>query len=59
MQLGAAKKVIIRGTETGLNYVERGIELAQFGLAEARRTAFSLQPSLIEESGLVTGQIGV
>jgi signal transduction histidine kinase len=53
MQLGAAKKVIIRGTETGLNYVERGIELAQFGLAEARRTALSLQPSLIEESGLV------
>jgi signal transduction histidine kinase len=53
MQLGAAKKVIIRGTETGLNYVERGIELAQFGLAEARRTAFSLQPPLIEESGLV------
>jgi len=29
------------------------IELAQFGLAEARRTAFSLQPSFIEESGLV------
>ncbi|HYY31440.1 MAG TPA: GAF domain-containing protein [Chthoniobacterales bacterium] len=53
MQLGAAKKVITRGTETGLNYVERGIELAQFGLAEARRTAFSLQPSFIEESGLV------
>jgi signal transduction histidine kinase len=53
MQLGAAKKVINRGNETGLNFVERGIELAQFGLAEARRTAFSLQPSLIEESGLI------
>jgi signal transduction histidine kinase len=53
MQLGAAKKVIKRGTETGLNFVERGIELAQFGLAEARRTAFSLQPSLLEESGLI------
>jgi len=53
MQLGAAKKVITRGTESGLRYVERGIELAQFGLAEARRTAFSLQPSFIEESGLV------
>jgi signal transduction histidine kinase len=53
MQLGAAKKVIKRGNETGLNFVERGIELAQFGLAEARRTAFSLQPSLIEESGLI------
>jgi signal transduction histidine kinase len=33
--------------------VERAIELAQFGLAEARRTAFSLQPTLIEESGLI------
>jgi signal transduction histidine kinase len=53
MQLGAAKKVIKRGSETGLTFVERGIELAQFGLAEARRTAFSLQPSLIEESGLI------
>src|SRR5271165_7225600 len=46
-------KVIKRGNETGLNFVERGIELALFGLAEARRTAFSLQPSLIEESGLI------
>jgi signal transduction histidine kinase len=53
MQLGAAKKVINRGKATGLNFVERGIELAQFGLAEARRTAFSLQPSLIEDSGFV------
>jgi signal transduction histidine kinase len=53
MQLGAARKVIKKGTDSGLNYVERGIELAQFGLAEARRTAFSLQPSLIEESGLI------
>jgi signal transduction histidine kinase len=53
MQLGAARKVIKRGTDSGLTYVERGIELAQFGLAEARRTAFSLKPSLIEESGLI------
>ena len=53
MQLGAARKVIRRGDENGLTYVERAIELAQFGLAEARRTAFSLQPTLIEESGLI------
>jgi signal transduction histidine kinase len=53
MQLGAARKVIKKGTDSGLNYVERGIELAQFGLGEARRTAFSLQPSFIEESGLI------
>ena len=53
MQLGAARKVIKRGGENGLTYVERAIELAQFGLSEARRTAFSLKPSLIEESGLI------
>jgi len=53
MQLGAARKVIKREAENGLTYVERAIELAQFGLAEARRTAFSLQPTIIEESGLI------
>ena len=53
MQLGAARKVIRKGDENGLTYVERAIELAQFGLAEARRTAFSLQPTLIMESGLI------
>jgi GAF domain-containing protein len=47
MQLGAARKVIKRGGENYLTYVERAIELAQFGLAEARRTAFSLQPILL------------
>jgi signal transduction histidine kinase len=53
MQLGAAKKVMQRGGNNTLNYVERAIELAQFGLAEARRSAFSFQPSVIEEFGLV------
>jgi predicted ATPase/signal transduction histidine kinase len=51
MQLGAAKEVIKTGD--GLSYVERAAELAQFGLAEARRSAFSLQPAIIEESGLI------
>ena len=51
MQLGMAKEVIKTGD--GLSYVERAIELAKFGLAEARRSAFSLQPSLIEGSGLI------
>src|SRR6202035_5226460 len=51
MQLGMAKEVIKTGE--GLSYVERAIELAKFGLAEARRSAFSLQPSLIEGSGLI------
>ena len=53
MQLGAARKVIKRGGDNSLSYVERAIELAQFGLAEARRSAFSLQPTIIEELGLI------
>jgi signal transduction histidine kinase len=53
MQLGAAKKVIQRGGVNSLNYVERAIELAQFGLSEARRSAFGFQSSVIEEYGLV------
>ena len=52
LQLGAARKVIKRGTDNGLTYLERAFDLAQFGLAEARRTAFSLHPTVIEESGL-------
>ena len=53
MQLGAAKKIIKKGGDNSLAYVERASELAQFGLAEARRTAFSLQPTIVEELGLV------
>jgi GAF domain-containing protein len=53
MQLGAAKKVMQRGGTNSLDYVERAIELAQFGLAEARRSAFSFQPSVIDELGLI------
>lgn len=52
MQLGAARKVVQRGDQNGLNYIERAIELAQFGLAEARRTAFSIQPAIVAELGL-------
>ena len=53
MQLGAAREVIQTGGDNGLSYLERATELAQFGLAEARRSAFSLHPSFIEESGLI------
>jgi signal transduction histidine kinase len=53
MQLDAAKEVLKRGENNGLSYLERASELAHFGLAESRRSAFSLQPSLIEESGLI------
>ncbi len=53
MQLGAAREVIKAGGDNALNYVERASDLAQFGLGEARRSAFSLQPTIIEESGLI------
>jgi len=53
MQLGVGKEVIKTGGDNSLSYVERATELAQFGLAEARRSAFSLQPTIIEESGLI------
>jgi signal transduction histidine kinase len=33
--------------------VERAAELAQFGLAEARRSSFSIQPTTVEDSGLI------
>jgi signal transduction histidine kinase len=51
MQLGIAKDVLKTGD--GLSYVERATELAQFGLAEARRSSFSLEPSITEELGLI------
>jgi PAS domain S-box-containing protein len=53
MQLGVAKEVIKPGADNGLTYLERASELAQHGLAEARRSAFSLQPTVTEESGLI------
>jgi signal transduction histidine kinase len=53
MQLGAAREVIKAGSSNVLSYLERASDLAQFGLGEARRSAFSLQPTIIEELGLV------
>jgi signal transduction histidine kinase len=53
LQLGAAREVIKTGSGGFLSYIDRASDLAQFGLAEARRSSFSLQPSIIEESGLV------
>ena len=53
MQLGAAKEVCKAGSGNILSYLERASDLAQFGLSEARRSAFSLQPTIIEESGLI------
>jgi signal transduction histidine kinase len=53
MQLDAAQEVIKTKRSDGLSYVERASDLARFGLAEARRSALSLQPAVIEESGLI------
>jgi signal transduction histidine kinase len=53
MQLGAAKEVCKAGSGNILSYLERASDLAQFGLSEARRSAFSLQRTIIEESGLI------
>lgn len=53
MQLGAAREVFKAGGASVQSYIERASDMAQFGLAEARRSAFSLQPSIIEVSGLI------
>jgi len=53
MQLGAAIEVIKAGNGNIQSYLERASDLTQFGLVEARRSAFSLQPAIIEESGLI------
>jgi PAS domain S-box-containing protein len=53
MQLGAASEVIKAGGGSVLSYIERASDMAKFGLAEARRSAFSLQPTILEESGLL------
>jgi signal transduction histidine kinase len=53
MQLDVAKEVITEKDNEAFGYVERANDLARFGQAEARRSAFSLQPTIIEESGLI------
>jgi signal transduction histidine kinase len=53
MQLGVAREVFKAGSGNIMSYVERASDLAQFGLSEARRSAFSLKPTIIEESGLI------
>ncbi len=53
MQLFAAEEHIKTKSSDGLNYIERANDIARFGLAEARRSTLSLQPSMIEELGLI------
>jgi signal transduction histidine kinase len=46
-------EVFKAGSGSVMSYLERASDLAQFGIGEARRSAFSLRPKMIEESGLI------
>jgi signal transduction histidine kinase len=53
MQLFASMEGLETEENDSRGYIERANELAQFGLAEARRSALSLRSDIIEDSGLV------
>jgi signal transduction histidine kinase len=53
MQLGIAAEESQKNAEAALSQIGRAIELAKFGLSEARRSALSLRSKIIDESGLV------
>ena len=53
MQLGIAAEESQKNAKTALSQIGRAIELAKFGLSEARRSALSLRSQIIDESGLV------
>jgi len=52
MQLGVAKEEIASKEGHPLFSIQRAVELANFGLAEARRCAHNLRLSIVDESGL-------
>lgn len=53
MHLGVAVEETQNDGKAALSQIGRAIELAKFGLSEARRSALSLRSQIIEESGLV------
>jgi len=53
MQLALAAEETQNGGKATLGQIGRAIELAKFGLSEARRSALGLRSQIIEESGLV------
>jgi PAS domain S-box-containing protein len=53
MQLEMAKELMTDKDNVALSYVERADDLARFGLAEARRSVFSQQPTIIKDAGLI------
>src|SRR6202040_4109810 len=54
MQLGVAGEQLAAKEGDPLGQIQLANEIAQFGLAEARRSILSLRSSAIEESGLTT-----
>jgi signal transduction histidine kinase len=52
MQLGVAKEELSSKEGDALSRIQRAVELANFGLAEARHCAHNLRLSIVEESGL-------
>jgi PAS domain S-box-containing protein len=53
MQLDVAKEFMTGKDNDALAYIERANDLARFGLAEARRSVLSLQPTIFKDSGLI------
>ncbi len=52
MQLGVAKEELSAKEGDPIGSIQRAVELANFGLAEARRCAHNLRLSIVDESGL-------
>jgi signal transduction histidine kinase len=52
MQLGIAKEELSAKEGDPLRSIQRAVELANFGLAEARRCAHNLGVNMVDESGL-------
>jgi signal transduction histidine kinase len=53
LHLAMAAEAKKKNSKESLNHIERAIDVARFGLSEARRSAFSLGSRIIEESGLI------
>jgi PAS domain S-box-containing protein len=55
LQLGMAQELLADNDagSAGLSYLQRADDLARFGLAEARRSTLSLQPAMVQDSGLI------
>jgi signal transduction histidine kinase len=53
MHLAVAAEATLENGKEVLGYIERAMDLAKFGLSEARRSALSLRSNIIEESGLI------